>query len=84
MMSEKPQVLAKNQQGSRHPSSVQDSEAERNPDDLLDVFTTEELAETTVSKLSKGLNDLSIYSLLEETKQVAQGIRNQRTTLLER
>jgi hypothetical protein len=75
MVSDKTQVLTKSQQGAGQPSSAKDSEVERNPDDLLDVFTTEDLVETTVSKLSKDLNDLSIYSLLEETKQVAQGMR---------
>lgn len=72
---EKSQVLDKSQRGSGQSSSVKDSEADRNPDSLLDVFTAEEFVETTVNKLSKDLNDLSIYSLLEETKQVAQGIR---------
>lgn len=75
MGSEKSQVVEKSQQGSGQSSSVKNSEAERNPDSLLDVFTTEDFVETTVNRLSKDLNDLSIYSLLEETKQVAQGIR---------
>jgi hypothetical protein len=75
MGNEKSQVLEKGQQGAAEPSSPKESKADRNPDSLLDVFTSEELVETTASRLSKDLTDLSIYSLLEETKQVAQGIR---------
>jgi len=75
MGNEKSQVLEKGQQGAAEPTSTKDSKGNRNPDSLLDVFTNEELEETAASKLSKDLTDLSIYSLLEETKQVAQGIR---------
>jgi hypothetical protein len=75
MGNEKSQVLEKGQQGAAEPSPPKESKADRNPDSLLDVFTSEELVETTASRLSKDLTDLSIYSLLEETKQVAQGIR---------
>ena len=78
MGSEKAPVLEKGQQGAAEPSPPKDSKGERNPDSLLDVFTSEELVETTASKLSKDLSDMSIYSLLEETKQVAQGIRGTR------
>jgi hypothetical protein len=75
MGNEKSQVLEKGQQGAAEPSPPKESKVDRNPDSLLDVFTSEELVETTASRLSKDLTDLSIYSLLEETKQVAQGIR---------
>lgn len=78
MGNEKSQVLEKSQQGDGGPTPTKDSKAERNPDSLLDVFTNEVLEETTASKLSKDLTDLSIYSLLEETEQVAQGIRGVR------
>ena len=78
MGSEKAPVLEKSQQGAAEPSPTKESKGERNPDSLLDVFTSEELVETTASKLSKDLSDMSIYSLLEETKQVAQGIRELR------
>jgi hypothetical protein len=44
-------------------------------DSLLDVFTSEELVENPISKLSKDLNDVSIDSLLEQTKQVAEEIK---------
>jgi hypothetical protein len=75
MGNEKSQVLEKGQQGAAEPSPTKDAKVERNPDSLLDVFTSEELVETPVSRLSKDLSDLSIYSLLEETKQVAQNVR---------
>jgi len=78
MGSEKAPVLEKGQQGAGGPTPTKDSKAERNPDSLLDVFTSEELVETAASKLSKDLSDLSIYSLLEETQQVAKGIRGLR------
>lgn len=75
MGSEKTPVLEKGQQGAAEPSPAKDTKAGRNPDSLLDVFTSEELVETATGKLSKDLSDLSIYSLLEETQQVAKGIR---------
>jgi len=78
MGNEKAPVLEKGLQGAAEPSLTKESKGERNPESLLDVFTSEELVETTASKLSKDLSDMSIYSLLEETKQVAQGIRGLR------
>jgi hypothetical protein len=48
---------------------------DKGTDSLLDVFTSEELVESPVSKLSKDLNDVSIDSLLEQTKQVAEEIK---------
>ncbi len=48
---------------------------DKGTDSLLDVFTSEELVESPVSKLSKDLNDISIDSLLEQTKQVAEEIK---------
>jgi len=78
MGSEKAPVLEKGQQGAAGPTPPKDSKGNRNPDSLLDVFTSEELVETAASKLSKDLSELSIYSLLEETQQVAQGIRGLR------
>ncbi len=44
-------------------------------DSLLDVFASEELVESPISNLSKDLNDISIDSLLEQTKQVAEEIK---------
>lgn len=48
---------------------------DKGTDSLLDVFTSEELVENPVSRLSKDLGDVSIDSLLEQTKQVAQDIK---------
>jgi hypothetical protein len=48
---------------------------DKGTDSLLDVFTSEELVESSISKLSKDLSDVSIESLLEQTKQVAQEIK---------
>ena len=45
---------------------------DKGTDSLLDVFTSEELVETPISKLSKDLGDVSVYALLEQTKQLAQ------------
>lgn len=42
---------------------------------LLDVFTSEELVESPISKLSKDLGDVSVYTLLEQTKQIAEAIK---------
>jgi len=39
---------------------------------VLEVFRSEGLAVDTTSSLSKELGDMSVYSLLEETKQIAQ------------
>ncbi len=39
---------------------------------VLDVFRSEGLATEVTSSLSKELSDMSVYSLLEETKQIAQ------------
>jgi len=48
---------------------------DKGTDSLLDVFTSEELVESSISRLSKDLSDVSIESLLEQTKQVAQAIK---------
>ena len=48
---------------------------EKGTESLLDVFTSEELIESSVSKLSKELGDISVYSLLEQTQQLAQSIK---------
>jgi hypothetical protein len=50
-------------------SSPQD---EKKIESVLEVFRSEELALDTTSSLSKELGDMSVYSLLEETKQIAQ------------
>jgi len=48
---------------------------DKGTESLLDVFTSEELVETPVSRLSKELGDVSVQTLLEQTKQLAQEIR---------
>jgi hypothetical protein len=48
---------------------------DKGTDSLLDVFTSEEFVESPISKLSKDLVDVSIESLLEQTKQVAEDIK---------
>ena len=47
-------------------------EEEEKLESVLDVFRSEGLAVETTSALSKELGDMSVYSLLEETKQIAQ------------
>jgi hypothetical protein len=39
---------------------------------VLEIFRSEELALDTTSSLSKELVDMNVYSLLEESKQIAQ------------
>jgi hypothetical protein len=48
---------------------------DKGTDSLLDVFTSEELVESSISRLSKDLSDISIDSLLEQTKKVAEEIK---------
>ena len=47
-------------------------EEEEKIESVLEVFRSEGLALETTSSLSKELSDMSVYSLLEETKQIAQ------------
>jgi hypothetical protein len=49
--------------------------ADKAADSMLDIFTTEDLADTLVGKLSKDLGDISILALLEQTKQLAEQMR---------
>jgi len=47
-------------------------EEEEKIESVLEVFRSEGLALETTSSLSKELGDMSVYSLLEESKQIAQ------------
>lgn len=47
-------------------------------DSMLDVFTDVEAEENTVSALSRELSDVSIHSLLEQTRQVALEMKRER------
>ncbi len=51
---------------------------DKDTDSLLDVFQTEEVEETTVSVLPRELSDVSIHSLLEQTRQVADEVKGGR------
>lgn len=44
-------------------------------DSMLEVFTSVQVEESLISMLSRELNDVSIHSLLEQTRQVAGEIR---------
>lgn len=48
---------------------------DKGADSLLDVFTSEELVESPISRLSQDLGDVSVYTLLEQTKQLAEEIK---------
>ena len=48
---------------------------DKGADSLLDVFTSEEFVESSVSRLSQDLGDVSVYTLLEQTKQLAQEMK---------
>ena len=52
--------------------SANSPEEEEKIESVLEVFRSEGLALETTSSLSKELGDMSVYSLLEEIKQVAQ------------
>ncbi len=47
-------------------------------DSMLDVFTDVEVEENTVSMLSRELSDVSIHSLLEQTRQIALEMKGER------
>ena len=51
---------------------VNSPQEEEKIESVLEVFRSEELAIEATSALSKELGDMSVYSLLEETKQIAQ------------
>jgi len=53
-------------------------EDDRDADSLLDVFKGVEVEETTLSVLSRQLGDVSIDSLLEQARQVADEIERRR------
>lgn len=44
-------------------------------DSMLDVFTGVEVEESLVSELARELSEVSVHSLLEQTRQVAGDIR---------
>jgi ribosomal protein L12E/L44/L45/RPP1/RPP2 len=45
-------------------------------DSMLDVFTGVEVEDNSISVLSRELSDVSIQSLLEQTRQVAGDIKH--------
>jgi len=47
-------------------------------DGMLDVFTDVQVTENTVSMLSRELSDVSIHSLLEQTRQIALEMKRER------
>jgi ribosomal protein L12E/L44/L45/RPP1/RPP2 len=47
-------------------------------DDLLDVFTSVEVAENPISIISRELSDVSIDSLLDQTREIAVEIKRGR------
>ena len=61
-----------------NPQAPKDStkKDDKGTDSLLDVFTnSDELVESPTSRLSKDLGDVSVYTLLEQTKQLAEEIK---------
>lgn len=49
--------------------------SDKDVDGLLDIFTAVEVGENPISKLSKDLGEVSVYSLLEQTQQLAAQIK---------
>ena len=47
-------------------------------DGLLDVFTSVEVKESPISALARELGDVSMHSLLEQTRQLASEMRRAR------
>jgi hypothetical protein len=56
-------------------SKSEEAQEDEDVDGLLEVFKSEQLEESPISVLSKELEDADIYSLLEETKRVADKFR---------
>jgi len=56
------------------PASAKGAKDAKSTDSLLDVFTTEDFKESATSTLCKDLGDVSIQSLLEQTRQLAHEI----------
>ncbi len=52
-----------------------ESQEDDEDDSLLDVFREEQFSDNPISVLSRGLGDMSVYSLLEETKRIADRVR---------
>jgi hypothetical protein len=52
--------------------SASSPQEEKQIENVLDVFRSEELTLDTTSSLSKELNDMDVYSLLAEMKQIAE------------
>jgi hypothetical protein len=66
-----PEPVGQKVEASNTPPASSPQEEEK-IESVLEVFRSEELALDTASSLSKELGDMSVYSLLEETKQIAQ------------
>jgi hypothetical protein len=49
--------------------------ADKDTDSMLDIFTSEEFKEDHISVICKDLGDVSVHSLLEQTRQLAEQIR---------
>ncbi len=47
---------------------------DKSTDSILDVFTSDDDEESAISRLSRDLGDVSIDSLLEQTKKIAEDI----------
>jgi hypothetical protein len=58
------------------PAEKKVSQENGNVESLLDVFRSEESESDTLGALTKDLANMSIYSLLEESKQVAAKMRS--------
>jgi hypothetical protein len=71
---EKPKMTAVETDGNEEEDSVpvEKSQGDGEIDNLLDVFTSEELSENPISILSKDLTDIEIDSLLEDTRQIVE------------
>ena len=52
-----------------------DTQDSVNPDSLLEIFKSEENPMDPLGTLAKELRDMSVYSLLEETKQIAEKMK---------
>ena len=60
------------------PPEKKETQNDGDVEGLLDIFRSERLELETVSLISKDLNNMSIYSLLEEGKQIAEEVKQKK------
>jgi hypothetical protein len=70
------ETASQNSEGDK-PTSANEGRGEGEIDSLLDVFRSEELVENRLTDLSRDMDDVSVYSLLEEMRHIAERVKKQ-------